>query len=113
MRRIDTDREDLIRRWPVWFARLANRFIRWSDVYCGGRCGYPISHRFRVEREKWLRTTIYVGVCSLGGECERIALTDFRDDHGRTYEQARDDIVEALSHHYGEQPPVCLLTLTR
>jgi hypothetical protein len=111
MHKIDRNREELIRVWPVSLARLFNRLIRWTEIYCAAGCGYPIGRRFTVTVETIGLTKVVADVCSLGGECERKVLRDgMRDDEGRKYSDFRPDVVEALK----ESPvPFVHLSLSR
>lgn len=96
MTRIDTATEESIRRWPVWFARLANRVIGWTDEYCTGGCGYPVTRRFTYELEKIDGVSVMMTVCSVDSECYRKVEQDPRDEFGNSYADFRPSIVGDL-----------------
>ena len=108
--RIDSDREEAIRIWPVGVARLMNRFVRWTNESCVGGCGYPTTHRFVYELETIGKTRVVMALCSLGGECERRVERDPRDEDGRSYADFRPDLIAALAEH--PETDVIRLTFT-
>lgn len=70
MTRYNPDIEDPIRAYPVWLARLANHVIHWTDTFCGGACGRPITGNFQVEVDNIDGLPVNVLVCAVEGECE-------------------------------------------
>jgi hypothetical protein len=111
-RLIDGAIEEDIRRWPVWFARLANALVGWTSMYCAANCGYPITSRFTTEIEQYGDTRIVAGICSLHGECEHLASKHPRDDQGRSYPDFRPEIIANLKAT-SEPVPIVRLTLSR
>lgn len=107
MLRADPATEEPIRRWPVKVARRLNRFIGWTDMYCSGGCGYPITGRFSHQLEVIDGRPVVMSICSLGGQCERDAATDPRDDDGRSYADFRPGLVEKIR----ENPDLAILRL--
>lgn len=99
MLRTDAAKEEPIRRWPVWFARLANRVIGWSSEACAGGCGYPLTGRFSYELEVVGKTRVVMGICSLGGRCEREVQRDPRDEDGASYADFRPGIITNIAKH--------------
>lgn len=105
---VEVEIEERIRRWPVWFARLANRLIGWTDSSCAADCGYPISGRFRVEIEKVGETSVMMAVCSLRGACEQSVRENPRDEFGRRYPEFRPEIVAAIRERKQDAPVVLI-----
>ena len=94
--------EEMIRRQPLWFARFANRLIGWTDDYCAGGCGYPITGAFSKQIDTVEGIPVKVLLCSLNGECEETATTDPRDGSGRRYSDVRPEIVQAVKLYVPE-----------
>lgn len=98
-----------VRRWPVWFARLANRIIGWTDMYCAGGCGYPVTGLYDIEVDKIKGTSVKMMLCSLDSDCSRkVEATQAADDTGMRYSEIRPQLV-AMPH----EADVYRLHLTR
>lgn len=92
-----TERTDEpIRRWPVWFARLANRVIGWTTSYCYGNCGYPVSTTLTHELERVGDIPIVVALCSTTGVCFRRVSENPHGPNGERYSEFRPQVLSAL-----------------
>ena len=86
-----------IRRFPVWFARLLNGVIGWTDRYCAAGCGYPVTTQWHYTVEQIDGVPVAYALCSRGGSCEgfvRNAVTQQSYEH--RYADIRPDIVRAI-----------------
>ena len=104
------DTAELVTRWPRWFARLANRIVGWTDEYCAGGCGYPITRRFSREIERYGDTAIVAPVCSLESPCSKRI-----DEHAVEifdYTNTRPDIIATLNELNAEGHPIPQIRLS-
>lgn len=95
---------ELIRAKPRWIARLANRMFRWTDMYCAGDCGYPVTGTYSSVIDTIKEVPILVVVCESAGECRRNATSDPRDESGRPYYEFRPLLVSVIED-MGESKP--------
>jgi hypothetical protein len=96
LRVIDAYREESIRRWPVWVARLANRVIGWTSEACAAECGYPVTRRFSYELEVIGNARVVMLLCSVGGVCEERLKSN---ETNRVYSGLRPGIVALIEKH--------------
>lgn len=96
LRVIDESKEESVRRWPAWFARLANKAIRWTTEACAAECGYPVTRRFTYELEVIGKARVAMLICSLDGDCERrVHSTEIN----RVYSDLRPGILDIIKQH--------------
>lgn len=93
------DKEERIRRWPLWFARLANHIVGWTTETCAAGCGYPVTRRFRHPIETIDGCEVVMLLCSTHSDCEWDVMSKFRDGTGATYAEIRPDIIKMIALH--------------
>lgn len=92
----DSADEERIRRWPVRLARAFNLVVGWTDDYCYGGCGRPVTGRLYRQIEVTSEGRIVASLCSLGTACDAKVEEDPRDEHGNSYADIRPVIIEQL-----------------
>ena len=93
-----------IRRKPRWLARVGNALLNWTDAYCGGGCGYPVTGAFQAKIDEIDGIPVYIVICEAGGECRRNATSDPRDANGDPYYRIRPELVNAVRLMGDEKP---------
>lgn len=101
-----------ITRLPSWLARAANFLLQWTDDYCIGGCGYPVTGRAEVHIDTVDGVPVVGQVCRLGGKCEERFLSNPTDGDGRRYSEIRPAIALHLAG-MDEKPPQISLTFGR